>query len=148
MSREKKGGICNKKQPASWVWASAVGGNEKEGILQRSQPAHLENKVQAALILQLIYVGLQATFSEYLLPRFPRVDALQIVYCIVIDDGGERAVQFGNFGFVFIAEGKVKDVQVFRHASGFGGFCQHDDVAFHQPAGNHLRHGFAIFRAD
>ena len=86
--------------------------------------------------------------SLHLHAHFPRGDALQIVYCIVIYDGGERAVQFGNFGFVFIAEGKVKDVQVFRHAFGFGGFCQPDDVAFHQPAGNHLRHGFAIFRAD
>ena len=57
----------------------------------------------------------------------------------MIDDGGERAVQFGNFGFVFISEGKVKDVQIFRHAFGFGGFCQHDDVALNQPAGNHLR---------
>ena len=72
----------------------------------------------------------------------------QIIHRVVIVDGGERAVQFGNFGFVFIAESKIKDVQVFRHALGFGGFCQHDDVAFHQSAGNHLRHGFAIFRTN
>ena len=91
--------------------------------------------MQAALILQPIYVGLQATFSEYLLPRFPHGDTFQIVYCIVIYDGVERTVQFGNFCFVFIAESKVKDVQVFRHAFGFGGFCQHDDVALNQPAG-------------
>ena len=86
--------------------------------------------------------------SLHLRTHFPRGDALQIIHRVVIDDGGERAVQFGNFGFVFIAEGKVKDVQVFRHAFEFGGFCQHDDVALNQPAGNHLRHGFAIFRAD
>ena len=116
--------------------------------MQRSQPAHLENKVQAALILQLIYVGLQATFSEYLLPHFPRGDAFQIIHRVVIDDGGERAVQFGNFGLVFIAESKIKDVQVFHHAFGFDGFYQHDNVAFHQPAGNHLRYRFAVFRAD
>ena len=86
--------------------------------------------------------------SLHLHTHLPRGDAFQIIHRVVIDDGGERAVQFGNFSFVFIAEGKVKDVQVFRHTFGFGGFCQHDDVAFHQPAGNHLRHGFAIFRAD
>ena len=86
--------------------------------------------------------------SLHLRIHFPRGDALQIIHRVVIDDGGERAVQFGNFGFVFISERKVKDVQVFRHAFGFGGFCQHDDVAFHQSAGNHLRHGFAIFRTN
>ena len=47
-----------------------------------------------------------------------------------------------------LPDNKIKDIQVFRHAFGFGGFCQHDDVAFHQPAGNHLRHGFAIFRTN
>ena len=86
--------------------------------------------------------------SLHLHAHFPRGDAFQIIHRVVIDDGGERAVQFGNFGFVFIAESKIKDIQVFRHAFGFGGFCQHDDVAFHQPAGNHLRHGFAIFRTN
>ena len=86
--------------------------------------------------------------SLHLHAHFPRGDALQIIHRVVIDDGGERAVQFGNFSFVFIAKCKVKDVQVFRHAFGFGGFCQHDDVAFHQSAGNHLRHGFAIFRTN
>ena len=53
----------------------------------------------------------------------------------MIDDGGERAIQFGNFCFVFIAKGKVKDVQVFCHTFGFGGFCQHDDIELNQPAG-------------
>lgn len=61
-------------------------------------------------------------FSLHLHARFPRGDAFQIIYRVEIDDGGERAVQFGNFGFVFIAEGKVKDVQVFRHPYGFA-FC-------------------------
>ena len=84
----------------------------------------------------------------HLRTHFPRGDALQIIHRVVIDDGGKRAVQFGNFGLVFITKRKVKDVQVFRHAFGFGGFCQHDDVAFHQSAGNHLRHGFAIFRTN
>ena len=79
---------------------------------------------------------------------FERLSTFQIIYRVVIDDGGKRAVQFGNFGLVFITKRKVKDVQVFRHAFGFGGFCQHDDVAFHQSAGNHLRHGFAIFRTN
>ena len=58
--------------------------------------------------------------SLHLHAHFPRGDALQIVYCIVIYDGGERAVQFGNFGFAFIAESKIKDIQVFRYAFGFG----------------------------
>jgi hypothetical protein len=35
VSREKKRGICNKKQLASWVWASAVGGNEEEGYFAK-----------------------------------------------------------------------------------------------------------------
>ena len=50
--------------------------------------------------------------SLHLHAHFTRGDALQIVYCIVIYDGGERAVQFGNFGFVFIAEGKSPPLQV------------------------------------
>jgi len=35
VSGEKKGGVCNKKQPASWVWASAVGENEEEGYFAK-----------------------------------------------------------------------------------------------------------------
>ena len=86
--------------------------------------------------------------SLHLHTHFPRGDAFQIIHRVVIDDGGKRAIQFGNFGFVFIAESKIKDIQVFRHAFEFGGFCHHDDVAFHQLVGNHLRHGFAVFRTN
>jgi hypothetical protein len=35
VSGEKKRGICNKKQLASWVWASVVGGNEEEGYFAK-----------------------------------------------------------------------------------------------------------------
>ena len=51
-------------------------------------------------------------FQVALLPRFPRGDTFQIIHRVVIDDGGERAVQFGNFGYVFIAEGKSPPLQV------------------------------------
>ena len=50
--------------------------------------------------------------SLHLRTHFPRGYALQIIHRVVIDDGGERAVQFGNFGFVFIAEGKSPPLQV------------------------------------
>ena len=50
--------------------------------------------------------------SLHLRTHFPRGDALQIIHRVVIVDGGERAVQFGNFGFVFIAEGKSPPLQV------------------------------------
>ena|GEM_PF-5529490 len=43
---------------------------------------------------------------------FERLSTFQIIYRVVIDDGGERAVQFGNFGFVFIAESKSPPLQV------------------------------------
>ena len=78
----------------------------------------------------------QSAFSDDPTAHFPRGDAFQIIHRVMIDDGGERAVQFGNFCFVFIAKCNVKDVQVLRRTFGVGGFCQHDDVAFHQPAGN------------
>lgn len=50
--------------------------------------------------------------SLHLHAQFPRGDAFQIIHHIVIDYGGERAVQFGNFSFVFIAEGKSPPLQV------------------------------------
>ena len=50
--------------------------------------------------------------SLHLHAHFPRGDAFQIIHRVVIDDGGKRAVQFGNFGFVFIAESKSPPLQV------------------------------------
>ena len=57
-------------------------------------------------------------------------------------------IQARDGGFVFIAQRKIKHIQVFRHALGFHRFGEHHNIALHQPADNHLRHGFAVFFAD
>ena len=64
------------------------------------------------------------------------------------DDLALAHVQCGNLRLVVIVQLEVEDVQVLGHALGLRGFGQHHDAALDEPAGDDLRHGFAVFLAD
>ena len=66
----------------------------------------------------------------------------------MIDELAFAHIERGNRRFVRLIQAEVKDIEVFCHAFRFGGFGQSDNVVFHQPAQNDLRHAFAVLCAN
>ena len=67
---------------------------------------------------------------------------------LMIDKLTLAPVERGNGIFICRIQAEIKNIEIFRHTFHLAGFGERDNIIFHQPAQNDLRHRFAILRTN